>query len=566
MKKIQLTSSNLRQSIVADTGSYFIIEDDIALPEGTFKFPTGSILDFRGGSFISSSRSGKETTIDLNGSNVYAPPCCLFGKYVNVTGFSNSSIKAEWFRADGLEEHESINKSLVAAAGVPVVLEARQYILKGSIVFPKLANEHFTTQTLVSPGTLTASTEQPAICINVLNVRVVANIINKLSSTTYFGTGIRLSGNAYNIDIDVFRFSYLEKGIEVLPESINSDSFSGIQYCTIKFKNIIAKYCFYVDVYSKNSDNNNLHTWFTESRIEGGRMEGENGIYFVDPPKVFENTQPMDGLLFENIGFEGLTGMPIRLRNLSSSRFDNLRLSENLPGLPNNEGGKWDSSAKWIDLKNVSYVKISLKGLFDPMRVKAEERTQNVFVNAFLIDDFNAFTSHFDTLAIMPLYDNSASASSMPQMTATSTLQPFNMTKTFVADAKPSIGYATKILSLRDILPLNDKISTESNGIQKIAKFNVLPRTLNVIVKDDNIIELDVTGLSRFAPCTIDVYGMIEPGGNLAFKTSGNPSKITYLSNGIIYPASNYASFNELGLYRLTFDSDWNLVITKVTL
>lgn len=572
MKRIILTSENYLYAVDPNVAAYYIIKDVIYI-KGKLEFHAGSVLDFRGGAFEVAPLTLiiNNLKISLNGSTVSASAYCIFGDNIDVVGFGNSYIKSEWFKAENMPEHAAINRSLKAAQGIPVHLEGRTYNLTEPIVFP---TGPF-SKTLVSPGTLQISDkesdkedkENAAILVDSDYINLDINKIQYVGSRTdseRTDTGILLTGNAYNIDIKVNIIKDLSRAIAVIPDLKNAKvPWSGVQYCTIRFKDIInAEYCFYVDIFfngkspkpgEKPEEEEPEGKWFSETRVIGGRMSGVNGIYFVDPGDGYSKyAEKINGLLFENIQFENLTGEPIFLSHISSSKFLYLRFASGMPATD-------DQSNPWIHLNYVSYLTLSLKGRLDPMRVRTDENVKSVIIDTCVIDDFGWYINHFDRLAIMPLYDNTTGAYK-PKMVATSSIQPYNMTKTISAYETPATGVARKQLTINDLLPLN---CTCSDG--KISRFNVLPRTLNLFIKADNIVEIDLSGLSRFAPCVMEIYGMIERGGSLVFKTSQFPSNFKVLDRGEERTEST-VTFTDFAIYRLNFDSDWNVVISQVLL
>ncbi len=575
MEKIALTTTNLSDSINRQEATYYVIDSVVSI-RGLNIFPAGSILDFRGGSFEQSPKySPVAPEINLNGSTVHAASYCIFSKDITVSGFGNSFIKSEWFKDAALAEHEAINRSLTAANGIPVHLEGRTYYLTGAIEFPDCTTsqnpECTISQTLVSPGVL--RTQGSINVIQVAQDRINLDI-NKIeysakdsdpSTPRRAGTGILLSGNARYLDIKVNIISWMERGIAVIPGKLSDTSAStssSIQFCTIRFKMIqYTTYCFYVDIFSKSGlrAGSALGTRFSDSRVFGGRMMGENAIYFVNPDKEEsgvtypDQSESITRLLFENIGLEDLTGIPMYINHVSSSKFLNLRHAESLPGLRDKE---WNHSVKWFILNHVSGVTISSKGLLDPMRIDARKDVRNVIFDAFVLDDFGWYINHYDRVVINPGPDGN------PQMVATSSVLPYNMAKTIYGTRIPDKISDVAPLSIKDLLP---QLEAQSGG-QAISN-NVLPRTINMIIKKDEIVHIDLMGLDRFGQCVIDILGMVEPGGYLMFSiTGGVPRKyITVVENGYEHNVTS-VTFNEWGLYRLTFDANWNIVITKITL
>ncbi len=568
MAQITLTKLNIYDSLISLKPTYFVIEDVVELDEDIV-FPKGSVLDFRGGGFKSDTEKIIRHVV-LNGSTVRAASYCIFNKDISVSGFGNSFIKSEWFKDAASDEHDAINRSLTAANGVPVHLEGRTYELTAPIRFPECKFH----QTLISPGTLLIHNDLTAIEVNQSHITLDINRIQfSVDDTTKrpegidpniplrFGTGILLTDSASYVDINVNIISGLHKSIAVIPGIVwNTKESSPIQFCTIRFKMIqYTTYCFYVDIFSKSGlpAGSALGTRFSDSRVIGGRMMGENAIYFVNPDKngsgetYPDHSESITRLLFENIGLEDLTGIPMYINHVSSSKFLNLRHAESLPGM---RDGKWNHSVKWFILNHVSGVTISSKGLLDPMRIDARKDVRNVIFDAFVLDDFGWYINHYDRVAINTGIDGN------PQMVVTSSVQPYNMAKTF--SYKRKLGEIVKLipLTINDLFP---QVEPQS-GTQAI---KVLPRTLNMIVKKGENIDIDLTAIDRFGQCIIDIFATVETGGYLMFSISNYPPRkhITVVENGSEYDTAS-VTFIESALYRLTFDANWNIVITKITL
>lgn len=375
-----LNNSNFKSAIASSSpGTHFIIEEDIAFSEASVSLPGGCVLDFRGGS-LAFQGSQSTAKLNLNNSDIIAGGYCIFSKGIDVSGISNSLVRAEWFHDKQLEEHVCINRALMAANGAPVTLENRLYELTGSITFPQLDNG--ISQTLISPGTLKLNSEIPAINLDVSYVQLKINKIEGVyqNSNSRIGTGILMSGNCFHVNIDVFYMTSLHKGISICPDSRNTDTGRGIQYCKVVFQAIRADYCIYIDIYS-NSKTDRLTNWFTETLFIGGRLSGINGIYFADP--ILANSYGPESIQFFNIGLEGLTGIPVRLVNATSLKLEALRMAEDLPGLSGNTNPTWDSNATWVYLNGVFNSQISVKHRIAANRFNAEGTVRNVTVKAF---------------------------------------------------------------------------------------------------------------------------------------------------------------------------------------
>lgn len=607
MATITITQSNVDTILdFGVSGNYYIVEETIQLSSKIYWFQPGCFIEFRGGSFTTP--DGVTAKVKFQGSQVIAPVYCLFGKNVAVDCFTNALVHAEWFndREAGMKDDEVINKAMLSACGCPVTLECRDYYLYAPIEvlyvtdnpdYLYYGGSNTARQTLISPGTLHVQGDFPAIDVYPPNVTLEINsIVGKTGSGAggkYLGTGIRLSGANYHLNISVNQMTSLNKGFEIFPDSkkeiwftykdektqkeykllepIGLNRNAGIQYCKIDFQYIRADYCMYIDVYSKNyirdlgAGKYNGTTWFNECQISGGCMTGDYGIYVKDKEeaqidKTFKDEYSMDGLMFSDITFQDMTATALRLRRMQLVKFHNIDTRGSMPGTDGN-----GAYLPWFDFKNFKYSDIAFKGYIRPNRFKIAGEMVMVKANGYIIDDEGWYTTRFDTLVFMPVYDTSSKTYN-PHMAATNSVQPYNMGRLLIADAPPAGGVFTdKIFTLNDLLPVNEvlKNDPESSESSESIEFHILPRTVNVDIHEDNNMIIDLSGLNRFSPCLIDICWCSDYGGMLTFKTSEWPSKIVTPD----YPAhpDKSVSFNEPGLYRLTWNSDWELVITKVT-
>lgn len=536
MSVIQLTQNNFVKTVASSpAGSFFAILNDITL-DSSVKFPKNCVIEFMGGTIFNGNLTNNIITISLNGSIVVAPGYCIFNSNIDVEGFANPDVLAAWFKYSGCEEHEAINRALTAAAGCPVLLEKRDYDLKDSICFPKITGNP--RQTLISPGKLNVLGEFPAIILDVSNVSMQLNYLRGIvyhgTEQELIGTGIQICGICDSIDIDAFKI-FAKTGIEIVPDK---REFKVKQYhlsnSRIKFQHIQANNCIYVD-------NGYGASVITNTLVIGGRIEGGNGIYFTDPTPETTDKYPAKGLVFFNIGLEGLTGLPIKLRNVTESRFLDLRMSESLPVA---------EDARWIDMKNVTNVEISVKSTIPAYRIQVAGTVDRTVVKCNVLDDASWLQGNFNMYVIAPLRDTDGSYT--PQVVATSSIQPYNICKSII------VNKFEEIYSVKDILP---EATAHESG--RDTKYYILPRTLNVEVKKNCRFTFDLTGLGRAPQCMIDLYAQIETGGRMTIKTSVFPDELISLGNSIVYPGKLY-TYTESGIYRLTWNSDRQVVITKL--
>lgn len=565
-----ITQSNIKGALSASAGTYFIIEDDLCLTsehvsisDGTayVSFPSDCVFDFRGGSLHAN--FPKQVVVKLNNGYIQSPEYCIFDKSVDIQGFRNSFIKAEWFNdSPGNNSDETfINRALATANGTPVRLENRLYELSGTIRFPKLPAS--VRQTLISPGTLHVNGNFAAIEVNTHSICINANVISgnvNLSNNDakYTGTGILLSGDSYHIDVDVSVMHTLNKGFDISPVNTAEKAIVGIQYGKFGFNKINADYCMYVDIFSgKNYGNGAI--WFSESMISGGVMSGSNGIYFVDQEGVDRMDQRgMNGLVFNYICFKDLTGIPVRLRALQASRFHNLTFIDSLPNLNGNE------IAPWLDIAAVDDIEITVNNGFCPARINCKQAiksnlAKHVSIGCNVIDEIGTPIKNIDKIYLMPtgLFSSEiANNTETTEIVCVSSVMPSNF-DVHLRATKPANGgvYQDTIFYLKDFIPV------QTDGLEMVTK--VLSRTIDATIFDDNNLILDLTGIEKYAPCIIDVLTMATQGSKITFRTAGE-------SSGLISPGYKSEPCEEIefggyrALYRLTWNSESQIVITQM--
>ena len=567
-----IDSSNSHEaiSLLSKGGKYFIIATEVTFPIGTTKIGTQSVLDFRGGCF----KGTQSAEVKIEGNQIIAGTYGIF-QGLKVSGLANSRVLAEWFKpVSGVKgDEEYINKAIEAAHECPVFLENRTYTLNNPITFsPSTGNNETIRRTFICPGTLKVNHAGPAVDVNCHGTSIKINRIIGTSAPNgkekYQGQGISITDYVVHADIEVYDMKLLNRGFNIVPDATRKVVDDGqlppvgVQYCRFKFGTILADYCFYVDIYSKamtlpvpSNGSTRISNWFNENQISGSVMMGLNGIYMVDPEDVWMNdpnintnkiNSEMNGLVFENISFEHLTGLPVRLRRLNMCRFLNLQMSNNLPGT--DEANK-DPYATWIDLKNIDNVEMTFNSYIHPNHIKAHDNCNNSYIRGDVVDDESWFRNHFDTIGIDVLYDvNNAKKS---QLYATSSIQPYNMSGSIVAMSNTE-------KTIRDILP--HVRSTVSDASQN-TDLCVLPSSLNAVVKQGVTLTLDISGLMKFAQCIYTVNADIALNGVLRFKTYDNIRIVggTYSSGGI-YTKDVIVG----GLYQLQWTSNWEIEIIRI--
>lgn len=607
MEVYVIDSSNVSTAIEAlkEGGKYFIISADVKLDIFTYQIGPNSFLDFRGGSFIGrrvaqlNPGSGVKwvtTHLKLNSCPIKAGAYPIFTSYISIEGLFASEVKAEWFkRSTDTSDDQYINRAIQQANHCPVVLEAKTYTLNDSIRFVK---GNTPPQTLICPGTLKVNGDFPAIDID---TQTVTLNINKIIGTTDSagnaqGSGVRFSVYSDYCNIHVNTMSNLNKGFYVRPvskgkkNSLGNPASAGIQYCRISFGSIQAEYCFYIDVFSDCEFTDSAgevidldtigqdkiptlslgpQNWFNENQISGELMQGKYGIYIVAPNEIGGNGQyinpnkvgnVLNGLKFENISFERITKLALRLRSMERSGLLNMQMYNGLPG--DNPNGENDFTP-WIDLDYVGAIRMTFNSYVIPSHIQYGDHCSRCYISGAVIDRPGHWSTHFDTLGFDSWTDSAKTTKG--QMYLTNSVVPYNITKSIVTSGNGS----TITKYLHDLLPDFNEGATSTDDKQYFS-LPVLPSTLNVDVrnsrdesgnlKTDTLI-LDLSGLKDFPPCLYTVKATIAEECKLRFRTTGylaiegaqSVSGRTYIKD-----------FTASGMYSIQWLPNWIIRITRI--
>ena len=603
MEVYVIDSSNVSTAIEAlkEGGKYFIISADVKFDIFTYQIGPNSFLDFRGGSFIGrrvaqlNPGSGVKwvtTHLKLNSCPIKAGAYPIFTSYISIEDLFASEVKAEWFkRSTDTSDDQYINRAIQQANYCPVVLEAKTYTLNDSIRFLKGNKPR---QTLICPGTLKVNGDFPAVDINTqtatLNINKIIGTTDSAGNTQ--GSGVRFSVYSDYCNVHVNTMSNLNKGFYVLPDTYNKVDdegellMGGIQYCRISFGSISADYCFYIDVFSeaqftdkagetiKRGDGAaplegtlGCQNWFNENQISGELMEGKYGIYVVGPSdisgygKQINNgnvTNCLNGLKFDNISFERITELAIRLRSMERSVLLNMQMYNAMPG--NDPNGENDFTP-WIDLDYLSDIRMSFNTFVIPTHIKYGDHCGRCYFSGAIIDRPGHWSSHFDTLGIDSWHYtvDSDTKTLKSQMFLTNSVVPYYITKSIVTNGNG----ATITKYLQDFLPDLSDTATSTDKKQYLS-LPVLPSALNVDVKGskqqpDTLI-LDLTGLKDFPPCLYTVNATIASGCKLQFKATNNLA----IEGGVYDNGTTVKTVTESGMYSIQWLPHWIIRITKM--
>ncbi len=537
--KIIRTATNLK-TVLSAQNTYFVVEADITLQGSAYVLGNGSVIEFTGGSF----QGITGTSLNLNGGQVIADPYPIF-KNMDVTGFSNSRVFAEWFQDnENTDAHIYINKALRCAKGCPVVLSKQIYKLTGTIVFPSTS-----PSTLIAAGSLEIdkvyndiSNDPIAIEINVNNVAIDidrirfpgekvevldkdGNVVKDDKGNTVYttisckGTAIKITGEVIHASINVNKILNPARGIDISPG--RAGTYASIQYLNVKFQEIYAIQCIYFDIYAKGIPSKN---WVTRSFFNGGRLHGDYGIYIARDENKDVVYDHISELCFSNIGLEGFNNSPLYLRDATRLRFENIRMAEGMPA----------KDDPWIYLQDMSWTNFDIHGDLNADKIEASGRCAHIKIRGSFLQNTDWTQTPFDTLVINPVWiNNPATKYQRSQKALTCSVNPVPMTNVIKCSA-----------NLQEIQPT---IIPEVKG--KFAGVKALPRMLQFAVTKDT--EIDLTGLQNYAPCMF--YFSVANNVELTFKSTAGIFLPISVNDVTDSASESEVTVTQKGVYRLTW-------------
>lgn len=244
-------------------------------------------------------------------------------------------------------------------------------------------------QRFYCPGKLLLSSDVVAVELNASYVDVYVKQIESTQSSV--GVGVKFAGNVYNSNVEVETIYGLKRGFDFTPTYGNENGEAGSQYNKIKWQLLRCTYCIYIDIWSHLS--HLKRTWVNENQFEGGRVVGDYGIYVnnVNNDRNSKYADKINGNVFNCIGFEGITKMPIKISHCWFNTFRDLRMSESLPT------GK---DTVWIDMADCAYLVFSIKSGVRYDAVVAKNCSNIEFQGAF-VDDGANLSKGFNRLYVM---------------------------------------------------------------------------------------------------------------------------------------------------------------------
>ena len=352
----------------------------------------GSILKFEGGVINGTGKIlGSRLMID-------APKYQIFGENVGFgkNAIGNGEVPAHWWGAkgDGVNyDCGAINRALRDAGSSWVVLDNLRYLTNETIVLGE-------GQKLRCDGILSYRGNGVAIELTEKNVELDIRELRQNAGTGYNqttpfkGSGVLLSGNVYNANINIDNILYFNRAFDLSPK-LGKEWYCGIQYCKISWQYVIGEYGIYIDIPSgaktaKKGD----RMWVNENQFNGGRLLCRYGIYSTPIDDKYKDIIGLiNGNVFNSIGFEGegnIKCKAITLYNAWHNNFNDIRLSE----------GYVPIGQPWIDLTQCGYLNFSFKSQIPYSSVKAT-RCNHIEMHANFTDNGLGYFAGYDRLYIL---------------------------------------------------------------------------------------------------------------------------------------------------------------------
>lgn len=369
----------------------YIITGECSL-SGDVTLAAGSILKFEGGVINGTGKIlGSRLMID-------APKYQIFGENVGFgkNAIGNGEVSAHWWGAkgDGVNyDCGAINRALQNAGSSWVVLDNLRYLTNETIVLGE-------GQKLRCDGILSYRGNGAAIELTEKNVELDIRELRQNAGTGYNqttpfkGSGVLLSGNVYNANINIDNILYFNRAFDLSPK-LGKEWYCGIQYCKISWQYVIGEYGIYIDIPSgaktaKKGD----RMWVNENQFNGGRLLCRYGIYSTPIDDKYKDIIGLiNGNVFNSIGFEGegnIKCKAITLYNAWHNNFNDIRLSE----------GYVPIGQPWIDLTQCGYLNFSFKSQIPYSSVKAT-RCNHIEMHANFTDNGLGYFAGYDRLYIL---------------------------------------------------------------------------------------------------------------------------------------------------------------------
>lgn len=535
--EIILNQSNYSANIGL-SNSIFIISQDILLANN-ITIGSNSILKFQGGSFLFSSPINLGEIIGDN-TIIDAPIAYPIFKNCKLSGtFNNPVIYADWFENTGnvIDDAVKINMALQSSNGSIVELSNRDYRLYSPIVMNKdLLKLKSIGNLLLMIPTFAIEIRANNVIVDVSHIKAVVNKpqapVKDFDKSDFFGSAIKITGNAYNCTITVDKIENVNKGFDLSPASnlpANYDlTYAGVQYCKFYFQNIIALKCIYVDFVTKpNSITGDV--WVNECQFFGGRVEGDYGIYYERPDNydsindIWNHYCQSNGMVFNCIGFENINHA-ISIYYSYYSSFNDLRMSESI----------YDT---YIDMYDCRNLRFSIKSNIISSNNILAQKCSNIEMKG----SFDAKGRNITKLVVAnrnrEIGGENINLSNDSYLLASSDLQTYGASGVDITynnlNPVPSAGI--------NFMDLFKKVSSTNNFL--------LMNNFAIIRMGDNY------------SLTINLEDSIfymNPMFFLYFQNSDGLCSIVFKKNGTVV-----GSISESGTYCITFDNDHSFLIIK---
>lgn len=514
---------------VCNSQVHIVIDAEIQIST-SMTVATGCVLEFCGGCFkaVGASTADEKPVLNLNGAQIRAPRYCIFDG-IAVTGFRQTEVYPEWFQdAEHSANHQCINTAIEAANGCPVVLGFKTYKLQDSIIVPK--NRYGKPQILKVLGALDVSSTENVTAIVVHGSRVALRIqrITGWTGSGRQGIGIQLEPGAHFVDIEVVDLVNLHKGLFFPLRTVSP--LNGVQNGIIKFQKIMADTCIEATIVDHAGAS---ISWLHSMKFIGGRVMGYDGISLSGFNALNPNYKgSVQTLTFTNIGFEGVTHMPLLLENAQYCQFSDCRMNESLPGL----GNPQDLSKTWISFNRVANVSLNAKAMLHPYRFRDIKDSDNVKIQGAIFLDAEAFDAYW------PLFDC------------------INANKFSVYDASEnSMKYASVNYLNSNIQGLNVLYKLSDNQGEVGAEWSMLDIMASTSVRTGSILSTLVVEIKYAVTAILNlakINSMVFPIRFMIVRLTSNKSLTIKYRN---QKGDRKCTLTVSGLYRVAVTSDFEL-------
>ena len=318
----------------ASKNTLYIINCDIDLSGKTLTLPAGAVLKFEGGVIYNGTICGK-------GGAIEAPAMPIFDA-IKIQGSFACDFLVEWWGAasvPGFDSAPAINRAILSGAK-SIVARGSEYNVASPIVISVAS----ATESLVFGGDVVALGGATAFEIskNDLVLKAVRIKSAVTADKAESNSGLLLTGSCFHCDFYIDEIENFGKGINLCPRfkgnRASAQRYGGIQYCKFTFQRLVNKENIVFDL---SIDRKNEHVWISECQFFGGRIGADYAqgttpycrygvVYKAPKTNVYNSADPICGLVFYSVGFEGLEIPFYGLENWCNCNFRDLRMSESI--------------------------------------------------------------------------------------------------------------------------------------------------------------------------------------------------------------------------------------------